>query len=67
MYWMRDWYAALEILGFKKLSYSKERHFHGLSLVKVEECNVLTENERSVIREKLYILHDKHDLETLEQ
>jgi len=33
-FWMRDWFDNLDKIGFKKHSYSKEKHFHGLCLYK---------------------------------
>ena len=65
MFWMRDWYSGLEKLGFKKLSYAKERHFHGLSVVKIKE-DPISDDLLKEISEKFYILQDKHDLSHIE-
>lgn len=63
--WIQDWFKALEMIGFKKHSYSKEKHFHGLALFKEKE--IKNENLNfSEISELLYILHDKHNLNKLE-
>ena len=61
MFWMRDWYSALEKLGFKKLSYAKERHFHGLSVVKIREEEICPELFDEISKQ-IYILQDKHEL-----
>ena len=45
----------------KKLSYAKERHFHGLSVVKIKE-DPISDDTLKEISEKFYILQDRHDL-----
>jgi hypothetical protein len=66
MFWMRDWYSALTQIGFKKLSYAKEKHFHGLSVVKINNFTEPGEEKRKELAEKMYILQDKHDLKMLD-
>jgi len=60
---MRDWFSSLDKLGFKKHSYSKEKHFHGLCLYKYK--NISDDIDLKSFENKFYILHDKHDLEKL--
>ena len=67
MQFVRDWYFVFAEMGFKKLSYAKEKHFHGMSLVKVRTVPMPRDQKLAELCAKLYILHDKHDLNTLEQ
>lgn len=62
-FWMRDWFDSLDKLGFRKHSYSKEKHFHGLCLYKYK--NISDDIDLKSFENKFYILHDKHDLDKL--
>lgn len=64
MHLIRDWFSGLEDLGFHKLSYTKEKHFHGLTVGKFKDVE-LGDEEIVKVAQKFHVLHDKHKLEDL--
>lgn len=81
MHLIRDWFSGLgtfsillhftclflELLGFHKLSYTKERHFHGLTVGKFKDVPELSHDEIQQAALKFHVLQDKHKIEDLEE